>query len=347
MDAPHQLYQNCLEALRNIPGILVNEPVFHGINSTAALSFDVEISIKERPENVLRLDFRVKSHGRYLPYRGIHPVVHCYWHVNRKQAHDFKLQDHLFIDTAGNMFIHGQGIYLWSSGNSPKSKTGRAGNAFHAAGLKLIWAILNSPPLLNGTVREIATEANIAHGKIGEQLKGLEELGFVRTLSRDSRILTQASQLLERWVQGYVERLRPKLLIGKYRFAGEFSALLDRVAHIHGVPASLFLGGELAASLRYPHLIVPGTATIHQQLDDESLSWILGELRLAPTQKNPNVFLVKPLGRAVEHENKTGIWLADPIQTLGELSIHHSQRLDEIKSAIVTDILRRLENSHA
>jgi|GEM_PF-4868598 len=343
-----QLYRECIASLCDNPDLLVNE-VSPGDHPSTR---DIVISLRDRPEIRLRLELKiVSSSDAHLPSRQHEDeelrTVHCHRYVNRTQALEFRRQDRLFIDTAGNMYVHGRGMYLWSSGNTRAAKSGRTARVFQTAGLKLIWAVLNKPSLLNATVREIAAEARIAHGQISEQLKGLEELDFVRSTRKGRRTLAQAPSLLERWVQGYAERLRPKLLIGNYRLAGELADLHARLRQWPMGP-DLFIGGELAAAMRHPLFVVPGTATIHSSTDNvEWLDLLLHQLKAAPARTSPNLFLVKPLGQGQRVGDGADVWLADPVQTLGELALHRSQRLDELKTALMNDILARLEHGDA
>lgn len=342
-----QIFRECIASLRDNPDLLVSETSPGGHPNTG----DIAIVLKDRPEVRLRLELRATSGGAHLPLRQRKNeelrVVHCHRYVNRRQALEFRQQDRLFIDTAGNMYVHGRGVYLWSSGNTRTAKNGRTARVFQTAGLKLIWAVLNKPFLLNATVREIATEARIAHGQISEQLKGLEELGFVRSIRKGRRALAQAPSLLERWVQGYAERLRPKLLIGEYRLTGELADLPARLRQWPMGPG-LFIGGELAAAMRHPLLISPGTATIHSSAGNvEWLDLLHDHLKVAPARTSPNLFLVKPLGQGQRVGDGADVWLADPVQTLGELALHRSQRLDELKTALMNDILARLEHGDA
>lgn len=343
-----QLYRECIASLHDNPDLLVNEVPPGNHPSTR----DIAISLRDRPEVRLRLELKiVNSSDAHLPSRQHEDeelrTVHCHRYVNRTQALEFRRQDRLFIDTAGNMYVHGRGMYLWLSGNTRAAKGGRTARVFQTAGLKLIWAVLNKPSLLNATVREIAAEAHIAHGQISEQLKGLKELGFVRSTRKGRRALVQAPSLLERWVQGYAERLRPKLLIGNYRLAGELADLHARLRQWPMGP-SLFIGGELAAAMRHPLFVAPGTATVHSSAANvEWLDQLLHHLKAAPARTSPNLFLVKPLGQGQRVEDGADVWLADPVQTLGELALHRSQRLDELKKALMNDILARLEHGDA
>lgn len=60
--------------------------------------------------------------------------------------------------------------------------------------------------------------ANVALGNVPLVMSGLQEAGYLIAKNRNKYILTRKRELLDRWITGYGEKLRPKLEMGKYRF---------------------------------------------------------------------------------------------------------------------------------
>ena len=90
------------------------------------------------------------------------------------------------------------------------------GRAFNTAGLKLIFAIFNQPQLLHATYRDISKTVNIALGSIGPVMDDLFASGYI--LEDGQRHLVNKKRLFERWVDGYLEKLRPKQILSCYSF---------------------------------------------------------------------------------------------------------------------------------
>ena len=87
--------------------------------------------------------------------------------------------DLYFADTAGNVFLQGEGLHLYVTGRRRTAEfaAGEEGRITNPAGLKLVFTLLCKPDLLNGTYREIAAAARVALGTVGPVMKELETRG--------------------------------------------------------------------------------------------------------------------------------------------------------------------------
>ena len=129
-----------------------------------------------------------------------------------------------FIDDAGNAFINRPPFYLFIKGNK-NPNAGRPpviGRAFKQTGLRVLFALLCNPGLENETYRMIAVKTGVALGMVDWVMRELRELAFLTEMgtgrNRDLRLINKA-KLLERWIPAYVEQLRPKLFLGRFRGA--------------------------------------------------------------------------------------------------------------------------------
>jgi len=124
-----------------------------------------------------------------------------------------------FIDTAGNAFINYPPIYIFVKGNSPPDvfKQVPYKHVFRPTGLKVVFAFLVNPDLVKKPYRKIAETANVAVGNIVGIIRDLKELGYIIDMGRMGYKLIQKEKLLDRWITEYPERLRPKLLLGRFR----------------------------------------------------------------------------------------------------------------------------------
>lgn len=150
-------------------------------------------------------------------------------HVGPDVADRLKTEGMQFADAGGNAFIQGPGVLVWVKGNRPirppahdlqmdlRKKT--ATRAFEPAGVKVLFAFLCDPELVNKPYREIADKAGVAHGTVGWVMAELPHRGFAFDFGPDAggRQLRQIEQLLGEWAAAYARKLRPNLLLGRYR----------------------------------------------------------------------------------------------------------------------------------
>jgi len=161
-----------------------------------------------------------------------------------------------FIDTAGNAYLDRPGLLVWVIGQERPAELKRHRfRALHPAGLRITFALLCRPHLVQATYRAIAQAANVALGTVGPALKDLEARGFVRAGAAARRLL-EPRRLLEEWVTHYLTALRTKL--NPRRFDGDLEAL--EKADLEGYGACW--GGEVAAD-RLTHMLQPATFTIY------------------------------------------------------------------------------------
>ena len=131
-------------------------------------------------------------------------------------ADKFRKRSIAFVDCAGNLSIKSKQLNYYVKGKKPprlRSKRVR-GRAFNSAGLKLIFAIFNQPEFLQASYRDISNKVNIALGSVGPVMDDLYESGYI--LDDGSRSLVNKKRLFERWVDGYLEKLRPKQILACY-----------------------------------------------------------------------------------------------------------------------------------
>jgi hypothetical protein len=186
-------------------------------------------------------------------------------HVNDRQALALRKARINFLDISGNLFLEAPDLVLWVSGQRAKRPVSAisGARAFHPSGIQLLFALLTDPNLNSDTpgsalidrpYRDISAGTGISHSTIGWIMADLIRQGFVITLEGGVRHLAERKRILERWVQAYAERLRPSLLIGRYRPARSDwwkTAMLEKG----------LWSGEVAAALITGEL-KPGTATI-------------------------------------------------------------------------------------
>lgn len=182
-----------------------------------------------------------------------------------------------FIDGAGNAYLNADGLHVRLHGLTNETRS----NQIHTTRgtnspsfMKLVFALLAKPDLLNAPYRQIATEANIPLGIVGPILTNLNKQGHLLTRSASSgkktRILTHSRQLLDRWVLNYQGTLLPKLN------ARRFSCTDPnwwKTARLDEFPAAW--GGEVAAQ-KITQYLKPVTQTLY--IDKNHMADVLKHL---------------------------------------------------------------------
>ncbi len=81
---------------------------------------------------------------------------------------------------------------------------------------QVMFALLARPELVAKPVRQIAEIAAVPRATVGDVLLRLMQDGIIGTTARGRRLL-EPRRLLERWLVGYGDVLRPALVIGRYQ----------------------------------------------------------------------------------------------------------------------------------
>jgi hypothetical protein len=162
-----------------------------------------------------------------------------------------------FIDAAGNAYIKQTDLFIWVKGNRRKIPEAAAfGNqyvarAFEPAGLKVLFAFLCDPALVDRPFREIAEKADVAHGTVGEVMAELPHRNYVYDFGKTAggRKLKNADDLLVKWAEAYARKLKPKLFIGRYA-----ARKVDWWKEVDPRKFGMVLGAEPAAAKITRHL---------------------------------------------------------------------------------------------
>jgi hypothetical protein len=125
-----------------------------------------------------------------------------------------------FVDAAGNMLLRWPGkLYVHVKGMKP-ARLPEATASFLTTpnGLRVLFALLAEPGADAPAYRELSERAGASLGTVGRVALELQRRGFLVMQRRSKRrVLHRKRELLELWVGGYAERLRPQLIIGRFR----------------------------------------------------------------------------------------------------------------------------------
>lgn len=164
-----------------------------------------------------------------------------------------------FVDLVGNAWVQQAGIVLQVTGRRPGrlADDARPARVLQPAGLRIVFALLCRPELVNTPVRDIAKAAGVAHGTAGGVLRDLKKMGHIVELGHRpgargrarTRRLEQRRRLLDLWAQAYPGQLRPRLNPRRYQATQPFWWRTADLARY-----GLALGGEPAAERLTQHL---------------------------------------------------------------------------------------------
>ncbi len=179
------------------------------------------------------------------------PGVLVTQYVTPPMAERLKALDVPFMDTAGNAYVRLPNLFIYVTGRKPGAPAPREKRvrALRPTGLRVIFALLCNPDLVNAPYRDIAEAAGVALGTVGWVFYDLRRLGYIRESKAHGRIYENRLGLIDKWVEAYTQELRPKLKPRRYRvtnadwWKGEDLAELD-----------MWLGGEPAAAVLTKHL---------------------------------------------------------------------------------------------
>jgi hypothetical protein len=183
-----------------------------------------------------------------------------------------------FIDTAGNAYINdGAGIYIYVTGRRGEDKLqGPARNTMTPAVLRMMFAFLAQPALLNALYRDISNTAGVSIGAIGKAFETLEIRHLIGTTASGKRMIRTPELFLSEWASGYTGRLKPKLR--KYRFATDN---LDKFIDIWSPEFRVSAWSGEAAAMKLTGHLKPEECTLYVDMNEPgALRDIVKDFRL-------------------------------------------------------------------
>ena len=239
-------------------------------------------------------------------------------YISPKMAATLKQQKIEYVDCAGNLYLNQMPLYIEIGGQKHAPKPPGADRLFRTAGLKLVYLFLRNRQAINATYRMLADDAGIALGAIGSLFGELEKRGNLQ-VAEGVRQLHAVEELLQRWQLGYLETLRPKLLLQRCQLAPGYSIpqLTERLKQLPE-GKQVLIGGELGASLLVSGF-EPQSAVFY--LAPEQQLKLMLQLHLTP-DPDGNITLLQPFGRKCSWTGwqPDGLTLADPLLTFAELA---------------------------
>ena len=190
-----------------------------------------------------------------------------------------------FIDLAGNAYIKTPDFFILIKGQKPDQYQNNPMNYFKGnkaltpTNLRMVFALLCNPEMLNASYREIAKVADIALGAVGWGFNDLAARAL--TLGdgkKNNRVFVQQEKLIQEWVTNYPIKLRPKLNPRRFKANN-----LDWWKKLDVKKYEAQWGGEVAAD-RLTHYLKPNFFTLYLHGKDmkKNMDKLIAENRLVP-----------------------------------------------------------------
>lgn len=141
-------------------------------------------------------------------------------YLSKELAEHCRARELQFIDTCGNAYLRAPGMFILMTGE--KSERGQASlrapkGLTNAAGLRVVFALLSQPTLVNAPFKDIASQAGVSLGTAYNVLEDLERRGYlIKGGSADRRTLLERRRLMDEWTINYPSTLRTRLQGKRY-----------------------------------------------------------------------------------------------------------------------------------
>jgi hypothetical protein len=215
--------------------------------------FFAELKAVDRAVALAAAKQRLEPYGKHgilvAPYLTPELADHC--------RHTLDLN---FIDTAGNAYVRAPGLFVFVRGErAPAHRATAAGGrrGGTTAALRVVFALLCKPDLVNAPYRDIAAAADVALGTVGWVFFDLQQRGYIAGgLRKRNRRLLEPTRLLDEWVTNFPIKLRPKLTPRRFHTPDPGWWQDARLA------TGARWGGEVAAA-RLTHYLKPAAYTVY------------------------------------------------------------------------------------
>jgi hypothetical protein len=182
-----------------------------------------------------------------------------------------------FVDQAGNCHIAvGQDYLVHVEGRRPPTPS-RFGRGLGARSYQVLFALLARPELTSAPIRSLAEAADVRKTTAGGVLQRLTDEGLVLR-DKGGRRIARPTVLMDRWLAGYADKLRPRLIVGRYEAAARDPLAFEKHVEATLTDRSDWAWGGAAASYRLTRHYRGETTTLHVATQSGGIQRQLGVL---------------------------------------------------------------------
>lgn len=232
-----------------------------------------------------------------------------------------------YLDSSGNMFLQLPDSRLIIYINDKKEKTTPPKHkdlAFTKKGLIVVFHLLSNPELVNEPQRTIQQVSATSLDTVNKVFASLKAQGFIRKKNEKEFRLDQKRNLFLKWIDAYEQKLKPSLLVGRYRFQNiEKERAWDQIE----LNEASFWGGEPGSDLLTNYL----QPAVFQLYSTETKVELMKSYRFIPDPKG-NIYVHVPFGENLVTVKRTNPLLvyADLVNSASYRNLEVAQKVDEL-----------------
>lgn len=136
-------------------------------------------------------------------------------YLSRELAEYCRVIDQQFIDLSGNAYLHAPGLFIFMTGEkrtAARIADVKTKGLTNSAALRVVFALLSDPVLLNSPFKHIASTAGVSLGTAYNALDDLQRRGYLlNSGGAGRRKLLEPDRLIDEWAINYPTTLRTKL----------------------------------------------------------------------------------------------------------------------------------------
>jgi hypothetical protein len=229
-----------------------------------------------------------------------------------------------YLDASGNAFIQNYtGLSVFINGQKTRLKPEiNKDKAFTKKGLVVVFHLLKDEELINTPYRNISELTSASLDTITKTIKSLREQGFISQVNAKTVRLIDKKRLFEKWADAYAMRLKPTLLLGKFRFKN-----IEAQNNWKNIPLSIptVWGGEPAADL-LTNFLKPEIFTLYST---ETRNALIMNYHFIP-DLNGNIEVYKPFENSIKGDTTSPLLVyADLLNTGDSRNFEIAQKIKE------------------
>lgn len=208
------------------------------------VTFNAEVKKEVRPH---QLDVILEMARIYAPFLLVADQIYP------RVKEELRERRIAYLETSGNLFVHQDGFLIRIDGQKLiKPKEEKGNRAFTKAGLKLVFQFLVEDDLINRPYRIITERTWSGLGNVNNVINGLKQQGYYVRKNENEMMLTNKTELIEKWISFYEERLKPTLFVGRFDFYNDPMLTNWPMLDLH--KEHTCWGGEAAGNIITNHL---------------------------------------------------------------------------------------------
>lgn len=153
-----------------------------------------------------------------------------------------------YIDRVGNCHLKiGDRFLALKEGSPPETRTPHH-KGIRAPGYQVLFALLAEPEFVSSPIRAIASEAGTSRQAVSDMRRRLVADGLMLH-GRKKYVWAEQHKrrALDRWLNGYLDVVRPRLLVGRYRTPDKIPVDLEaRIEDMLDLEQEAWFGGSAA-----------------------------------------------------------------------------------------------------